>query len=345
MVAEMVPEKELQPRAFSIMPFVWSLGSVVGPAFGGFFSNPAENYPDFFGKMEYFKRFPFALPNLLATVFFLISATSATLFLKETLSTKRDKKDWGLLVGERLTRAFSRRRHRRPSRGRRTSSFVDGEATAPLVPVRAMPRNGGKDAQAPPKMADVFTSQTVINLLAYALLAFHSVAYDQNIAVFMDYEVIERTPENYKLPFKFTGGFGMSEGQIGTIFTIYGITCGVIQFLFYPALVARFGVLRCFRACCTSYTTSLSPFLKNSQDIEIYMLTRIARSHSSRGILLNTLYIPLRHRKRSLHSPRSRHDSQGIRHHRRVSLNHNPPHKLVYFPPRPRHSQRLRNHL
>lgn len=78
----MVPEKSLQPRAFSIMPFVWSLGSVVGPAFGGFFSSPAENYPDIFGKMEYFKRFPFALPNLLATVFFLISATSATLFLK-----------------------------------------------------------------------------------------------------------------------------------------------------------------------------------------------------------------------------------------------------------------------
>jgi hypothetical protein len=26
MVAEMVPEKELQPRAFSIMPLVWSIG-------------------------------------------------------------------------------------------------------------------------------------------------------------------------------------------------------------------------------------------------------------------------------------------------------------------------------
>ena len=31
MVAEMVPGKELQPRAFSIMPLVWGVGSVFGP--------------------------------------------------------------------------------------------------------------------------------------------------------------------------------------------------------------------------------------------------------------------------------------------------------------------------
>lgn len=82
MVAEMVPEKELQPRAFSIMPLVWSLGSVVGPAFGGFFSNPAESFPNVFGKIAYFRHYPYALPNLLATIFFLISAASATFFLK-----------------------------------------------------------------------------------------------------------------------------------------------------------------------------------------------------------------------------------------------------------------------
>ena len=32
-VAELVPQKELQPRAFSVMPLMWSIGSVFGPAF------------------------------------------------------------------------------------------------------------------------------------------------------------------------------------------------------------------------------------------------------------------------------------------------------------------------
>ena len=82
MVAEMVPEKVLQPRAFSLMPLVWSIGSVFGPSFGGFFARPAEQFPDLFGKNEFLKKYPFVLPNLVAAVFFCISILTATLFLK-----------------------------------------------------------------------------------------------------------------------------------------------------------------------------------------------------------------------------------------------------------------------
>lgn len=248
MVAEMVTEKELQPRAFSIMPLVWSLGSVVGPAFGGFFAQPAKQFPNVFGDIELFKKFPYLLPNLLATVFFLISATSATLFLKETLADKHGERDWGLLVGERLTRVFRRKPQLIAQRRR---SFVDGEATAPLVPSRITPKKPtSKKVSA--GMKEVFSYQTTINLISYTFLAFHSVAYDQNITVFLDYPVIPRTPENTKFPFYFTGGFGLSSGTIGTLFTIYGITCGLIQFLIYPPMVNRFGVLNCFKVVCKS---------------------------------------------------------------------------------------------
>ncbi|XWW99706.1 hypothetical protein V2A60_007718 [Cordyceps javanica] len=248
MVAEMVPERQLQPRAFSIMPLVWSLGSVVGPAFGGFFAKPADQYPGLFGGVPFFTRFPYALPNLLATVFFLISACSATFFLKETLETKRDRTDWGLLVGQRLTRALSRK-----SKARRTSSFVDGEATAPLVPSKPLTRSGGGGGGGaggkPSTVRDIFTYQTVVTLLAYSFLAFHSVAYDQNISVFLSTPVIPRTPDNYKPPLYFNGGFGLDPGTIGTIFTIYGVTSAAVQFILYPALVARWGVLRTFHFC------------------------------------------------------------------------------------------------
>jgi len=69
MVAEMVPEKELQPRAFSVMPMVWNLGSIFGPSFGGFFVKPAENWPWLFGNNEFFTKFPFALPNIVTSGF------------------------------------------------------------------------------------------------------------------------------------------------------------------------------------------------------------------------------------------------------------------------------------
>ncbi len=82
MVAEMVPEKELQPRAFSIMPLVWSLGSIFGPSFGGFFANPAENLSGLFGKSKFLIKFPFALPNLVAGGLFMIGITNGVFFLK-----------------------------------------------------------------------------------------------------------------------------------------------------------------------------------------------------------------------------------------------------------------------
>lgn len=42
----------------------------------------------------------------------------------------------------------------------------------------------------------------------------------------------------------------MKHSEVGTIYTIYGIVCCAVQFLIYPSIVARFGVLRCFRVCC-----------------------------------------------------------------------------------------------
>jgi hypothetical protein len=163
---------------------------------------------------------------------------------QESLPNKRGEKDWGILVGQRLTRAF---RTQPQPRSPRRSSFVDGEATAPLLPSKPVRKHAPVK---PHSYRDVFTYQTAVNLAAYTFLAFHSVAYDQNIPVFLSYPVQKHTPENTKLPFYFTGGFGLDPGEIGTIFTIYGITCCVVQFLAYPPLAKHFGVLRCLRFTC-----------------------------------------------------------------------------------------------
>jgi MFS family permease len=284
MVAEMVSEKELQPKAFSIMPLVWSLGSIFGPAFGGFFAQPAMRFPGLFGDSKFFKAYPFALPNFVACVFFFISFMTGLLFLQvcvlahliqicssrhwrcgevvtdgnqETLESKRHKKDWGLALGEKLTRPFHRRKSSRQPR----LSFCDAEASAPLLaggnardymststPTSSKnTRDARTSVMHPPTMAELFTNQTVINLVSYTFLALHSVAYDQALPVFLNYPVLDRDHADIQLPFKFAGGFGLSSDKIGSIFTLYGIACGLIQFQLFPWLCARFGVLHCFR--------------------------------------------------------------------------------------------------
>ncbi|KAI1823202.1 major facilitator superfamily domain-containing protein [Xylaria intraflava] len=258
MVAEMVQDRELQPKAFSIMPLVWSIGSVFGPAFGGLFAQPALQFPGMFGDSYFFNKFPFALPNLMAGIVFLCSLTTAILFLKETLQSKRDSRDWGLILGQRIKEAFGDRPAQRQNKLRRYS-IPDSEASAPLLQGDGVSKSARatRDAQlekpARPSMSAVFTRQTVINLVAYTFLALHSVAFDQVLPVFLNYPPQEHTSLNTSLPFFFSGGFGLNSGYIGTIFTLYGIVSGAIQFMLFPTLCARFGVLRCFRVCVMTF--------------------------------------------------------------------------------------------
>lgn len=265
MVAEMVPERELQPRAFSIMPLVWSIGSIFGPAFGGFFANPAKQFPSVFGNSPFFIQHPFALPNMLGSIVFLVSVTTGGLFLKETLASKRDQRDWGLVLGEKLTQSFKKQQ---PQRKSRRCSFQDDEASAPLLQDE---RNRGERQQAvdtkteklaPPSMKSVFTRQSVITLGAYTFLALHSVAYDQVLPVFLHFSRQKHDGSNTQLPFVFSGGFGLDSGRIGTINMVYGIFCGLIQFILFPPLCARFGTLRCFRTCAVMFPVAylLTPF-------------------------------------------------------------------------------------
>lgn len=81
-VAELVPERELQPRAFSLMPLVWTMGSILGPALGGALANPAKKHPAIFGKSSFFKKYPFALPNLVCSIFFIVGLVTGSLFLR-----------------------------------------------------------------------------------------------------------------------------------------------------------------------------------------------------------------------------------------------------------------------
>ncbi|CAG8958359.1 hypothetical protein HYFRA_00011036 [Hymenoscyphus fraxineus] len=277
MVAEMVPEKELQPRAFSIMPLVWSLGSIFGPSFGGFFAKPAENMPGLFGHNALLIKFPFLLPNLVASFFFLTGISTGIFFLKETLETKKHRTDWGLTIGKKGVALVKRVFNMNSSKGKPHHSFSSppDERTSLLGPKTSTNDNSSessdvnfatKSTKKPdlprPTLSEVFTKQSVINLAAYTLLALHAVAYDQLLPIFMHNPQQKHDSSNTHLPFKFSGGFGLGSGRIGTLFTLYGICGCFIQFLIFPPTARYFGVLRCFKACALTFPVIcfLTPF-------------------------------------------------------------------------------------
>lgn len=83
-VAELCPWKELQPRAFSIMPLVYTIGAIFGPTLGGALSNPLRVDPRKPRGGSFFERFPYSPPNLVAASLFTIGIITGWLFLKVT---------------------------------------------------------------------------------------------------------------------------------------------------------------------------------------------------------------------------------------------------------------------
>lgn len=83
MVSELVREKKYQQRAFVLLPMTFNIGVIIGPILGGLLADPANSYPNAFGKIEFFRQFPYALPNLVSAFFLCSAATAAWLCLEE----------------------------------------------------------------------------------------------------------------------------------------------------------------------------------------------------------------------------------------------------------------------
>ena len=246
-VAELVPEKELQPRAFSLMPLVWTVGSIFGPAFGGSLVHPVERFPKLFGGSQLLKDYPFALPNILISLLFVLGITQGILFLHETLEEKKNRRDYGLLLGSLLTRSCRRRQPPIRFRGSEEDApFLGGEGSEmSRTPTGTTPSKPAVKAG----WAQVFTRQSNINLGVYTLLAMHSVAYDQLLPIYMNYPVQSIRDPAVRLPLKFAGGFGIDSARIGLWFMFYGIYGMVIQFAVFPWCARKYGVLNCLKAC------------------------------------------------------------------------------------------------
>ena len=271
MVAEMVPYKELQPMAFSVMPLVWTIGSIFGPSFGGALANPASKYPDLFDGGGLFKTYPFALPNFVGAAFFLVGLSVGILFLKETLETKRDQRDYGVVLGKILLSPFTRRKpqvtwsleedqstpllkkHSRNFSAASLDTNTEGQEIRQTIPVVA-----------PPTYREVFSRQSNLNLLTYSILALHSLAYDQLLPIFMHYpnQTDRFTNPDVRLPFKFSGGFGLNSDRIGLLFTVYGIAGVFIQFFAFPPLARHYGVLPCLKVVTAMFPIAyiITPF-------------------------------------------------------------------------------------
>ena len=104
------------------------------------------------------------------------------------------------------------------------SESSDSECEADVASVKEEPKN-----DAPPMM-DAFTPQSTLNIAYYTVLALHTITFDQLVPVLMAFS--PHDPSEFKLPFQFSGGLGMSSAEIGKAFSIFGIFGMLLQVRF-----------------------------------------------------------------------------------------------------------------
>jgi hypothetical protein len=71
-------------KAFAVFSFFRNLG-IFGGTLIGALANPAEQYEGIFKRIEFFSRFPYAFPTLIAGVVVICTLLISIFYIKETL--------------------------------------------------------------------------------------------------------------------------------------------------------------------------------------------------------------------------------------------------------------------
>lgn len=229
-------------RAYSIMPFVWSIGTIIGPAIGGSFSDPSTSYPNIFPKDGIFGQFPYLLPNLVCASLLAISILAGYFLLEETHPDMQ------------------------PRVSLPDSTYVSDEtplvATAdaiktPAVDLRADTYGtfeGSDDSKwrhahtkvRPPK---IFCRQVMALIVAMGIFTYHSMTYDHLLPIFLE----DNRGEPFSIsvfgginPFFSHGGLGLSMQQVGAIMSINGVIALFVQAVIFPFAAHQLGIHRLF---------------------------------------------------------------------------------------------------
>lgn len=263
MISETVQEKKYQSRAFLILPMTFNIGVIIGPILGGVLSDLAGSYPSVFGDVEFFKKFPYAAPNIVSAIFLGTALLLCWLMLEETHDSLRDGRDIGITLGRKLKKMVWRRKDTiayTPLRSHDTPTGVAGTSDYELCPSTL--RGSADVATKRPAVSKrytnrlpfrrIFTRNVLFTLVSHFFLAFHVGTFNSLWFVFLStpvYNPEDPDPPGFvpRLPFRFTGGLGLPPRSVGLAMAFLGVIGIQMQLFLYPRLSARLGTLRSWR--------------------------------------------------------------------------------------------------
>lgn len=237
----------------------FNVGVIIGPLLSGFLADPVHSLPGLFGPgslfggadgVQWLRSFPYALPNLLCSTILGIAALGVILGLDETHPQLRNRPDPGRRLGKYLLRTIT---GRQPSECSYDSKGSDMPSTTSITgrlqdngddEVHEAPFSEVEDKKRTPFRA-VLTRNVCLNMLQRFLQSLHVSAF--NSIFFSLLPTPKADSHNFHLPFRFTGGLGLSSEKIGFANTTIGMIGLPLQLLLYPRLIGSLGVRSSYR--------------------------------------------------------------------------------------------------
>lgn len=228
------------------MPFVWSVGTIIGPCIGGYFAQPAKNFPDVFAEDSVFGHFPYLLPNLICAALMLVSIIAGWLLLQETHPEKRN--------GPRDVETQKVEIHAEDDPlVAAVEAGYDGYGTFDATGLNHNHARTNseisfttekKRAQQTPS---IFTPRVVMLTVALGIFTYHSMTYDHLLPIFLqDRRAVVMSADNNNPVHEFfksmDGGLGLTTQQTGVIMSVNGLIALFVQAVMFPCLASWLGI-------------------------------------------------------------------------------------------------------
>ncbi|KAI3332513.1 MFS transporter [Xylariaceae sp. AK1471] len=246
MVGELVTKPEHEPRAFAVMPFVWSIGTIIGPAIGGIFADPHHTWPGVFTEHSWFAKFPYLLPNAMCAALLFISIILGCILLEETHPDMQPRvmlpddtyttEETPLLeTSDALKQPAVDLRSETYDTFRSRGSLEFGSETRCLKGFEK-------------RHSTIFSKRILALIISLSIFTYHSMTYDHLMPIFFEDEKAHfgsmfDTAFN---PFYSPGGLGLSMQTVGMISAVNGAIALFVQVVVFPVAAERFGVFRLF---------------------------------------------------------------------------------------------------
>lgn len=242
-------------KAYAIMPFVWSLGTIIGPSIGGYFADPAKTFPKYFPEHGVFGKFPYLLPNLICVGLMLVSIIAGWLCLEETHPDKQPGRVWE--AGESTT-AVTPSMPTQPTTIAPAANIAQdsyGTFNAIEEQVEDVEWKVHPDGTSrPPSISSgqkVLNRRVVMLIVALGIFTYHSMTYDHLLPIFLQDDRVPRDGLSLLGSSDFqagslAGGLGLSTQQTGVIMSVNGIIALLIQAVVFPLFASWLGVWRTF---------------------------------------------------------------------------------------------------